>query len=144
MICCREHSENELHNLYPNLVVNFSKWGMNPHISVNGLLTHLPTWNLLNPTRLQMTISKQYLRIGIKGIPRTDSFKFNFATPSKLTKLFALSEIRKIYDPLGFLSLIITKSKLFKRTLSSPLQYDDELSETLNSQYHNSLTLPRF
>lgn len=55
---------------------------------------------------------KQTKVLGLQWNPVTDVFNFNIqVSHSKCTKRFILSEIAKIYDPLGFLSPVILYAK---------------------------------
>ncbi|XP_047040011.1 uncharacterized protein LOC124644582 [Helicoverpa zea] len=58
------------------------------------------------------------------------TFNFNFTTQiEKLTKRQLLSEISKLFDPLGWLTPLSTKLKLlFQKLWQTDLQWDDEVS----------------
>lgn len=54
--------------------------------------------------------------LGLQWRPFADHFQFNIAATlrqNKLTKRIILSELNRIFDPLGFLSPVLVKAKIF-------------------------------
>ena len=76
--------------------------------------------------------------LGLQWDPVMDhfDFKINFST-KELTKRHALSEVARIFDPLGWLSPVTIVAKLFIQKLwLSQLNWDDILSEDHIREWH--------
>lgn len=80
-------------------------------------------------------------RIKILGLcwqPSTDTFHF-FSCPSikkKITKRTVLSEISQLFDPLGLLTPVLVKAKIFLQELwMTKLNWDDSLSSNLQERW---------
>jgi len=73
--------------------------------------------------------------LGLVWDPSSDQLLFNFSqltTNQRPTKRVALSMTAKFYDPLGFITPIITKSKIFLQSLwSANVDWDDALPEPI-------------
>jgi hypothetical protein len=97
--------------------------------------------------------------LGLKWNPKEDQFTFQMkndvtAIPIKHTKRSLLSEISKIFDPLGWYTPLTTKFKLlFKQTWLSNIQWDDELPSEIKTEwdklrtelhYINDFKIPRW
>lgn len=65
------------------------------------------------------------------------TFRCNFSpSTSKLTKRNLLSEISKLYDPLGWLTPLSTKLKLlFQRLWQNNLQWDDKVTDEIHNDW---------
>ncbi|XP_043482131.1 uncharacterized protein LOC122511131 [Leptopilina heterotoma] len=76
-----------------------------------------------------------YRPLGIMWSPMTDCFQIRVQFPhdSKLpTKRSVLSDVARIFDPLGWLSPVTIKSKIFLQELwKLKLEWDDELTDSL-------------
>ncbi|XP_043065122.1 uncharacterized protein LOC122320761, partial [Drosophila ficusphila] len=77
--------------------------------------------------------------LGLAWDPSSDQFLFNFSQISsghRVTKRIALSTIAKFYDPLGLITPIVTKSKIFLQSLwKSNVDWDDALPEPILSSW---------
>ncbi|XP_048000251.1 uncharacterized protein LOC125237304 [Leguminivora glycinivorella] len=76
--------------------------------------------------------------LGLLWRPQTDSFQFEVATPrdQKCTKRTILSNIARIYDPLGFLCPVTFHAKYLMQVLwSSGVQWDDDVPEAITSEW---------
>ena len=95
--------------------------------------------------------------LGLCWKPDQDILKFNIETPpqtSKVTKRTLLSEISKIYDPLGWLAPVTSKIKiLFQKVWKSKTQWDQQVSDDiykewskLRAEIHivNNIEIPRW
>jgi len=78
--------------------------------------------------------------LGIHWNPNNDTFSFSVVYPrnSKLTKRNVLSELAKVFDPLGWLSPVTINAKvLFQDLWKLNLGWDDELPENIQQQWNN-------
>lgn len=76
--------------------------------------------------------------LGLRWDPINDEFKFQFDmnTSSKFTKRSLLSDISKIFDPLGWLCPVTTKLKLlFQKVWTNYLAWDDKLTEEIKDEW---------
>jgi len=77
--------------------------------------------------------------LGLVWDPSSDQLLFNFSqltTNQRPPKRVALSTIAKFYDPLGLITLNITKSKIFLQSLwSANVDWDDALPEPILSSW---------
>lgn len=113
------------------------KWGSN---SVD-VLNSLPVGD--NPPQASYAIKMQdsVKTLGIKWNPVKDCFElklpyFELNKTCKLTKRVVLSEIAKIYDPLGWLSPVVIVFKVFiQRLWLLGLSWDDELPEGYQTEW---------
>lgn len=80
-------------------------------------------------------VSELSLKIlGLSWRPQIDSFQFEVSTPSdqRCTKRTILSNIARIYDPLGFLCPVAFHAKYLMQVLwSSGIHWDDDVSEAI-------------
>ena len=113
------------------------------------LLSHLPVDWLAEEPLDESLISQHHPLLGLVWNPLTDSFSFSTDFPKlhePLTKRQVLSLLAKLYDPLGMLSPLTVRSKIFfqglwsYRSLSGSddaieseksLNWDDPLPESL-------------
>ncbi|XP_062558256.1 uncharacterized protein LOC134223133 [Armigeres subalbatus] len=81
--------------------------------------------------------------LGLMWNPSTDEFLFCLPAPSQVnrpTKRQVLSEIAKIYDPLGLISPIVVLAKIVMQKLwISKLKWDDTLDGSLLEEWRNFL-----
>ncbi|XP_053949452.1 uncharacterized protein LOC128857733 [Anastrepha ludens] len=95
--------------------------------------------------------------LGLIWDPKTDNFLFSFSpidNNARTTKRTILSHIAKIYDPLGLVSPVITKAKIFLQILwKEKLQWDESLPQLLQTTWNDicvqlglvsSFKFPRF
>jgi len=79
--------------------------------------------------------------LGVQWHPQTDSFSFSFTDiplgpDAKVTKKILLSEIAKVFDPLGFLSPVIIREKILLQELwKAELQWNDDLPDQIRQQW---------
>ncbi|KAL0883539.1 hypothetical protein ABMA27_015693 [Loxostege sticticalis] len=81
--------------------------------------------------------------LGLKWVPLNDQFSFDIKIlPSpnlQLTKRELLSEISKVFDPLGWLSPVTIKLKLlFQSIWQLDLKWDDILPENITNEWNQS------
>lgn len=96
--------------------------------------------------------------LGLRWNPYEDNFTFQLTIDTNstkpVTKRFLLSEISKVFDPLGWLSPLTTKLKLiFQAVWQQELRWDDEVPESINKEWGkiksqlskiNHLQIPRW
>ncbi|XP_074645856.1 uncharacterized protein LOC141902115 [Tubulanus polymorphus] len=76
--------------------------------------------------------------LGIMYIPKEDVFRFKYhpRETEVITRRIVLSELQRLFDPMGLLSPLILKAKLvFQRAWSEVDSWDDELSEELVAEW---------
>lgn len=82
--------------------------------------------------------------LGLMWNPSTDEFLFLSQTPERITrptKRQVLSEIAKIFDPLGLIFPVVVVAKILMQNVwISKLNWDDALDENLMEQWENFLT----
>ncbi|XP_053686149.1 uncharacterized protein LOC128735691 [Sabethes cyaneus] len=96
--------------------------------------------------------------LGLQWDTRNDQFRYFFQSveynvPVPITKRYVLSQISKLFDPLGFVSPVIVKAKVLMQTLwSRKLEWDETLPDDLLLQWRilynslrflNQIKLPR-
>lgn len=65
-------------------------------------------------------------------------YKVNIETPKKTTKKTVLSQIAKLYDPLGLLGPVVLKAKSIMQSLwALKLSWDEPIPEDLESQWNS-------
>lgn len=101
----------------------------------------------------QTTNSKM---LGMRWNQESDSFTYQWDLPikEKLTKRILLSEISKLYDPLGLLSPVTIKTKLlFQKIWISKIDWEDSLPDELAMEWEtmrkdipllSKLSIPRW
>ncbi|XP_055527713.1 uncharacterized protein LOC129720280 [Wyeomyia smithii] len=82
--------------------------------------------------------------LGLMWNPSTDEFLFRSQSPEKIkepTKRQVLSEIAKIFDPLGLISPVVVVAKILMQNLwICKLKWDDPLDDGLLYQWESFLT----
>lgn len=75
--------------------------------------------------------------LGLCWDPKNDKFTFKYSIDNKTpTKRAVLSEISKLFDPLGWIAPLTTKLKLvFQSVWLANLQWDDEIPEEINKEW---------
>lgn len=77
--------------------------------------------------------------LGLAWQPGTDSFKFSFkpwSPPAIMTKRTLLSDMNRIYDPIGLISPVLIKGKIFLQQLwTLKLDWDMALSSDLQLRW---------
>ncbi|XP_073950917.1 uncharacterized protein [Choristoneura fumiferana] len=115
--------------------LNLRKWSSNnPE-----LIKNLPSNQLNTPFDFKDTESRKTL--GLQWNPASDAFTFINRIESQEgqgdhTKRKLLSDISKIYDPLGWLSPITIKAKiLFQKTWLADMKWDEELPADILNEW---------
>lgn len=108
------------------------KWSSNSH----QILKCVPVEHRECATPLEIGTNTEdaVKTLGLFWFPKLDVFgyKVQVTTYSELTKRKVLSEVAKIFDPLGFLAPVIVTAKVFMQTLwISGVAWDERLSDTL-------------
>lgn len=94
--------------------------------------------------------------LGLGWQPFTDQFKFNVTIPadrSNLTKRKLLSDLNRVFDPLGFLGPVLIKGKIFLQHLwQLKIDWDEQLESEIQErwklyyaglEYLKQLNIPR-
>jgi len=94
--------------------------------------------------------------LGLLWQPATDNFLFfveNWCPPLRMTKRSLLSDINKVFDPIGLVSPVLIKGKIFLQQLwALKISWDELLSDDLQSRWKrfysslqllNQVTIPR-
>lgn len=127
--------QNQLIESLKSAGMNLRKWSANN----NELLKDLSTDQLDQPFDFKCSESRKTL--GLRWTPSTDSFMFTnkikHAPDDKgNTKRQLLSEISKIFDPIGWLSPLTVRAKLlFQKTWSENLSWDDIVPEHIQKEW---------
>ncbi|XP_055623070.1 uncharacterized protein LOC129766528 [Toxorhynchites rutilus septentrionalis] len=107
------------------------KWSAN-HPSLS---RHIPEDRRETQTELELDRAHSIKALGLLWFPVEDELGFKvpeFPLLTKVTKRTALSEMSRLFDPLGLIGPIIAKAKMFVQQLwKENLQWDDELPEQL-------------
>lgn len=94
--------------------------------------------------------------LGMTWHPTQDKFKFTYsvATARTITKRLMLSEVARLFDPLGFLAPVVVRAKMLLQALwLEKLGWDEPLSPTLSHKWNlfrvdltniESLEIPRW
>ncbi|XP_073952967.1 uncharacterized protein [Choristoneura fumiferana] len=133
---------------------NLRKWSSN-HPSLNQHDKHLQTKQDGSFEFKQVESTKT---LGLRWNSQQDTFTFkskiDTAIEKKITKRMLLSDISKIFDPLGWLTPLSTKLKLlFQQVWQSNCKWDDHLPENILNEWIkiktdinniNSIKVPRW
>lgn len=111
------------------------------------ILQNIPECDREIKTERLIEFDKTIKSLGIHWHPATDKFVFQYS-PEKIsttiTKRTVLSDISKLFDPLGWLCPIIIRAKMFIQKLwLQDLEWDDELSPSQLKEWteiHNTIT----
>lgn len=137
------HSLSEAKQLKQDLIkllqaggFNLRKWASN-NLS---LLQDDGTYQANQDNNFEFKLSESTKTLGLRWTPSQDNFTFeskiNQENQSKQTKRTLLSEISKIFDPLGWLTPTTTKLKLlFQNVWQTDLKWDDELPQQILSEW---------
>jgi len=76
--------------------------------------------------------------LGLLWQPATDNFLFSvedWCPPPRMTKRSLLSDINSVFDPVGLISPVLIKGKIFIQQLwALKISWDEVLSEDLQSR----------
>ncbi|XP_063383320.1 uncharacterized protein LOC134669601 [Cydia fagiglandana] len=81
--------------------------------------------------------------LGICWNPTKDTFTFRYETTqhNKITKRILLSEISKVFDPLGWVAPVVTKMKLlFQSVWKSKMEWNTEVPEDIYKEWNKVQT----
>ncbi|CAL8133345.1 unnamed protein product [Orchesella dallaii] len=77
--------------------------------------------------------------LGVQWSPTTDSFMFKYVKPNmseKLTKRILLSDLSRVFDPLGFLGALTIRAKLLLQELwKLAVSWDEPISTSVREQW---------
>ncbi|XP_051171916.1 uncharacterized protein LOC127288483 [Leptopilina boulardi] len=131
---------NEALNLRDNLItvtqsagLNLRKWASNEPKLLESLPEGTVSVDLFSKTETQGTL-------GIKWATLQDVLKYKVINydESKLTKRKILSNIAKIYDPIGLLGPIIVTTKLLMQCLwKAEIGWDESVPIDIHTRWHN-------
>ncbi|UYV60184.1 hypothetical protein LAZ67_1000270 [Cordylochernes scorpioides] len=132
--CSVDEGKNLVKELYGLLSAGgfeLRKWTSNVPDVLSLLPNHLRSTN----TNIEFEDSKEFVNVlGLQWQPRTDGFTFKgIALPlNSMTKRGILSQVAKIFDPLGWISPFTTTIKLILQELwKTGLEWDDPIPEEL-------------
>ena len=115
------------------------KWLFND----SDLLKHIPIDCLQSITDDSKLLCGKHKLLGLTWLPKLNTLSFSFEcddSESKINKRKVLYSIAKLYDPLGLLSPLIIRCKIFMRTLwVKKLDWDQELPIELKDHWLNLL-----
>ncbi|XP_063636142.1 uncharacterized protein LOC134806751 [Cydia splendana] len=132
--------QNQLICILKGAGFNLRKWMSN----TKALLENIPD-DSISPTVIDFNNAHATKTLGLQWHPARDTFSFkntfNDKPKGKLTKRSILSEISKIYDPLGFLTPLTIKAKiLFQSIWQSNCNWDDTVSEQVQNDWYKFTT----
>lgn len=103
------------------------------------LLNSMDPSNISSNIQLDINLDGTVKALGISWNLRTDQFMYKIslpAPPSTITKRNVLSDVQKLYDPLGWISPSIVLAKmLIQKLWLVGTQWDEPLSEELTSNW---------
>lgn len=126
--------QQQLINMLKSAGFNLRKWSSNHP----ALLEHLPEDQKNKPIVFKDKETTKAL--GLQWIPQSDKFTFknknNDTNDKPLTKRMLLSQISKLFDPLGWLTPITIKAKLLFQTVWTTVEgWDDIIPESLTKDW---------
>ncbi|XP_031342802.1 uncharacterized protein LOC116170471 [Photinus pyralis] len=126
--------QKELTNMLKKGGFQLHKWAANKE----EILTTIPM-EARDPAVAEFNNDDQIKSLGIRWIPNQDIFTFKFKDgQDKPTKRNILSEVAKIFDPLGWLSPILLNAKLLiQRLWLSNTGWDEEVAESIKIEWTN-------
>lgn len=128
--------QSELRDLSSSAGLHLRKWASNH----DALLQSIPPDDREIKTSLLIEFDDTIKSLGIHWDPCTDDFTFQSSLDSSTTsntKRTILSEISKLFDPLGWLCPIIIQAKILMQQMwILNAGWDDELPATIISKWH--------
>lgn len=115
--------QSEIIQIFKSGCFDVKKWSSN----TNELLEAVPPEDRELSLPLSLNADKTIKTLGIFWNSKSDSlnFKFKYDADGPLTKRFVLSNIARLFDPMGLLAPITVKAKLFmKRIWASQCDWD--------------------
>ncbi|KAJ0179564.1 hypothetical protein K1T71_005276 [Dendrolimus kikuchii] len=125
----------EMNKLMKSGGFELQKWSSNNHklLEYIGTDKHLPS----NSVAIQQDKKEKVL--GLCWNKETDNFEYSINLPEikgKFTKRQVLSDIARLYDPMGWIAPVVIVAKLFTQKLwKSGLDWDDDLDEDLSTEW---------
>lgn len=128
-------NQESLINLLKGGGMNLRKWSSNEP----ELLRNLSEDQISQQNIFDFKDEETMKTLGLGWNPKNDVFIFNWSFDKdnkELTKRSLLSQISKLYDPLGWLSPVTVSAKLlFQKVWLSKLNWDDVLPEELQNEW---------
>lgn len=129
--------QTQLRELANTAGLNLRKWASNHDV----LLQSIPIADREIKTSLLIEFDDTIKSLGIQWNPNTDKFTFQSSLESssgKTTKRSILSEVSKLFDPIGWLSPLIIRSKILMQQLwILSVGWDDPLPSNVVTQWQN-------
>lgn len=128
-------AQSQIRCLFQSGGFTLKKWASN----CEALLTHLPQNYIECSLPLNFDADENLKMLGIQWNPATDDFSYNFPAMSTImppNKRCILSDVAKLYDPLGWLapSVLIAKT-FFQKLWTLGLGWDDPLPTDLANRW---------
>ncbi|XP_050340495.1 uncharacterized protein LOC126766847 [Bactrocera neohumeralis] len=146
-------ARNEIRTALESAGFPLRKWTAN----CGRILQGLPKDHLLNKEFLDFEDTSDVKALGIRWNAHTDFFYFKtkpILSPESYTKRAILSDIAKLFDPLGWLAPIIVTAKMIMQHIwLEGTQWDEVVSPTTldrwhtfmdNHRYINNIKIPRW
>ncbi|XP_060861476.1 uncharacterized protein LOC132938548 [Metopolophium dirhodum] len=130
-------SEASRSNTQRTIRMSLRKWCTNSSVLSNQLVTSEHGPNYLLKLQENDTVST----LGVTWNPHADCFQFivrDWKPPIHMSKRSLLADINKVYDPLGFISPVLVKGKIFVQQLwLLKLGWDTRLPKELQNKWMN-------
>lgn len=128
--------KKQLINLFKSGGFNLRKWKSNEPILSENLQNN-------SESSFEFKQQESTKTLGLKWTPSNDQFSFDIkilpSPNNQITKRMLLSEISKVFDPLGWLSPVTTKLKLlFQSIWQLDLRWEDILPQNINQEWNQS------
>ena len=124
--------QQELLKLLTEVNITLGKWSSNS-------TSLLPKDHRTEDLPLKLCQEEYVSTLGISWTPSNDRFCFKVAhkqTDTKITKRKILSEVAKLFDPLGWLSPIVIRTKVLLQDLwLAEINWDDQVSPELQDRW---------
>ncbi|CAG7724746.1 unnamed protein product [Allacma fusca] len=130
------HLKRDLTQLLNRGGFNIRKWASNDNTVV---MSNFDEDNQ-ETTPVTFGTDDHVMTLGLRWLPVTDVFTFKVKVPKKKfpTKRHILSEIAKVYDPLGWLTPTTIKAKILLQSLwKLKLSWDDFVPEKIEREWFN-------
>lgn len=136
------NTDEECYNLHKEVSNTLDSAGMPLRkwcTSSKSLINQLPSSQNDPNYLLQRNEDETISTLGITWSPNSDSFKFilkSWDPPIRMTKRSLLADINRIYDPLGFITPVLIKGKIFLQKLwMMKMDWDTTVPDDLKSQW---------
>lgn len=126
--------QNQTRMILRSAGFHLRKWSSN----CEELLSSVPESDRETKTLLNFDLKSSVKTLGVQWSPKNDDFHYQiqFNDASTFTKRSVLSEVAKLFDPLGWISPCIIKAKiLIQRLWSESFEWDRPLSSELNQEW---------